>query len=198
MQHLQRVDIAPGALQAAGASPDALAKAVLGAMQEAHDSSFEGTKEDVAQLYEGNGVLLQAPLNQIGLGSTVEDLWVNVSRTDESVKLAGELFDKFDVDRDGHWNLNETSQVQMATEGTEMAEEAFNALIIAAAPDGGRRLTEDDLEKGLSKTQVIELYTDAARQRQLGFVLDVFKDHATVFQPSDSAPASTGEATGVD
>merc|ERR1712187_1049750 len=156
--------------------------------------SYEGTKDDVWQLYQNNGVLMQAPLNQIGVGNTVEDLWANVSRTNESVKLAEELFAKFDADKDGYWNLKETSDVQTATEGTEMAEEAFNALIIAAAPDGGRSLTEDDLEKGLSKEQVIELYTDAERQRQLGFVLDVYKDHATVFKTSESAEGSRSEA----
>eukprot|EP00435_Cladocopium_sp_Y103_P071019 s99_g36.t1 len=55
-------------------------------------------------------------------------------------------------------------------------EESFNSLIIAAAPDGGRHLTEVDMDRGLSKEQVLDLYTNAQRQRQLGFVLDIRKD----------------------
>merc|ERR1712137_1536434 len=107
---------------------------------------------------------------------------------------AEELSTKFDGDGDGFWNLKETSAVQLATEGTEIAEDAFNALIIAAAADGGRNLSEQDLEKGLSKDQVIELYTDADRQRQLGFVLDITKDHAAVFKK----PASDGNDSADD
>jgi len=191
-QRLRNVDLKSGAAEAAGGN-DALAKALLGAMQEAHDKSDEATKGDVWQLYQDNNVLLQAPLNQIGAGDTAEDLWANVEKTDETVKMAEELFVQFDVDTDGYWNQAETSAVQMATEGTEMPEEAFNALLIAAAPNGGRDLSEDDLSQGLSKDQVIELYTDAERQRQLGFVLDIRKDHKAVFEKeeeSTEAPAA--------
>lgn len=185
-QRLKRVEIGEGALQSAGGDHKALEQALLAAMQEAHDSSVAGTKGDVWRLYKENGQLLQAPLNQLGVGSTQPDVWANVTRTEETVRLAEELFSRFDVDGDGYWNLTETSKVQMETEGTEMAEEAFNALIIAAAPDGGRKLSEEDLARGLSREQVVELYTDATRQRTLGFVLNIFKDHAKVF-------GSTGE-----
>merc|ERR1712048_256151 len=71
-----------------------------------------------------------------------------------------------------YWNLNETSQLQKATEVTEMADDACNALIIAAAPDGGWQLTERDLKNGRSRDQVIELYTNATQQRQVSFFLD--------------------------
>eukprot|EP00440_Ansanella_granifera_P056397 gb/GFBE01061121.1/.p1 GENE.gb/GFBE01061121.1/~~gb/GFBE01061121.1/.p1 ORF type:complete len:317 (+),score=91.92 gb/GFBE01061121.1/:1-951(+) len=192
-QNLRSVEIADDALSTAGGS-EALAKALLGALQEGHDSSAKGTEADVWNLYQDNSELLQAPLNQIGAGNTVEDLWANVTKTDESVKLAEELFLHFDKDQDGYWNLNETKEVQLATEGTEMAEEAFNSLIIAAAPDGGRRLTEEEMQKGLSKEQLIDLYTNAQRQRQLGFVLDIFKDHHTVF--SKEAEAAEENAAG--
>lgn len=178
IQRLQQIEIEADALKAAQNDRGALAAAVLTAMAQAHEKSDAETKGDVWRLYQNNSELLQAPLVQIGAGSTSEDLWANVTRTEETVRLTEELFDRFDEDGDGFWNLKETSQVQLATEGTEMAEDAFNSLIIAAAPDGGRNLSEEDLEKGLSKDQVIELYTDANRQRQLGFVLDIFKDHA--------------------
>merc|ERR1719277_1060693 len=182
VQRLQHIEVGSGAIEVGKGDKKTLAAALLAAMAEAHDKSDAGTRGDVWKLYQTNSDLLQAPLVQIGAGSTVEDLWANVTRTDETVRLAEELFNKFDEDGDGFWNLKETSQVQLATEGTDMAEEAFNALIIAAAPDGGRNLSEDDLEKGLSKDQVVELYTDAHRQRQLGFMLDIFRDHAAAFQ----------------
>jgi len=193
LQRLRRVDVAGDALEAAGGKREALAEVVLTALQEAHDSSESGTKGDVWQLYSENNDLLQAPLVQIGAGSTVEDLWANVTQNEETVRLTEEVFAKFDEDGDGYWNLKETSSVQMATEGTEMAEDAFNALIIAAAPDGGRNLSEDDLGKGLSKAQVIELYTDANRQRALGFVLDIYKDHAKIFKKEPGASDSEGD-----
>jgi len=198
-QQLREVEVAEDALDGAGGDREALAQALLGALQEAHDKSSEGSKGEVWQTYRENRQLMDAPLNQLGVGDTVEDLWANVTRTNETIKLAQELFDKFDEDMDGYWNLNETSKVQMATEGTEMQEESFNALIIAAAPDGGRKLSEQDLERGLSREQVIELYTDAQRQRQLGFVLDVAKDHAKIFgQAGATGEAGAAEASGGD
>eukprot|EP00931_Biecheleriopsis_adriatica_P119815 TRINITY_DN95002_c0_g1_i1.p1 TRINITY_DN95002_c0_g1~~TRINITY_DN95002_c0_g1_i1.p1 ORF type:complete len:327 (+),score=88.98 TRINITY_DN95002_c0_g1_i1:46-981(+) len=180
LQNLRDVEIADDALATAGSS-STLAEALLGALQEGHDSSTAGSEQEAWGLYRDNPELMQAPLTQIGAGDTVEDLWANISRTEESLQLAEELFHHFDKDQDGYWNLKETSEVQLATEGTEMAEEAFNSLIIAAAPDGGRKLTEEDMAKGLSKEQLIDLYTNAQRQRQLGFVLNIYKDHATVF-----------------
>lgn len=191
LQSLTDVELSGAALEAAGGDRGKLSEALLGALQEAFDGSAQATKDDVWGLYQKNSELLQAPLVQIGVGNTVEDLWANVVRTEETERMALELFEKFDEDKDGYWNLMETSRVQMATEGTDMAEEAFNSLIIAAAPDGGRKLTEEELTKGLSKEQVIELYTDAARQRQLGFVLDVVKDHGKVFEGSGEAPEAT-------
>lgn len=181
LQELRSVHLDADAIQTAG-GPETFSKALLSALQQAHDASTAGSQGDVWQLYQQNPDLIQAPLTQIGAGNTQEDLWVNVSKTDDSVKLAQELFERFDEDKDGFWNLQETSTVQLATEGSQMAEEAFTSLIIAAAPEGGRKLTEDDLMKGLSRDQVIELYTNAERQRQLGFVLDIYKDHAKVFQ----------------
>eukprot|EP00930_Biecheleria_cincta_P072284 TRINITY_DN59708_c0_g1_i1.p1 TRINITY_DN59708_c0_g1~~TRINITY_DN59708_c0_g1_i1.p1 ORF type:complete len:335 (-),score=86.74 TRINITY_DN59708_c0_g1_i1:27-983(-) len=186
IQNLRSVQVEDGAAGKAGGS-DALAKALLTALQEGHDSSIEGTKGDVWDLYKNRPELMQAPLTQIGAGSTVEDLWANVTNTTEAVQLTEELFELFDKDKDGWWNLQETSAVQKATEGTDMAEEAFNSLIIAAAPDGGRHLTEEQMSKGLAREQVIDLYTNKERQRKLGFVLDIFKDHAKVFKQQDTA-----------
>lgn len=195
LQRLRSVEVEAGALEAAGGDSAALAQALLGALQEAHDNSYDGSQERVWGLYEQNSVLIQAPLSQLGAGNTAEDLWANVTRNEETEKLAAELFERFDQDRDGYWNLKETSQIQMATEGSEMAEEAFNSLVLAAAPNGGRNLTEEQLGRGLSREQVIELYTDAKRQRQLGFVLDVYKDHALVFSQDQAAADAAAAAS---
>jgi len=198
VQTLKSLEIAEDALQEAGGSKE-LAEALLSALQQGHDSSVTGTEGDVWNMYQSSPELMEAPLTQIGAGKTAQDLWENVTKTDESTKLAEELFTLFDEDKDGWWNLEETSKVQMATEGTEMAEESFNSLIIAAAPDGGRRLTEEQMANGLSKEQVIDLYTNAAKQRQLGFVLDIYKDHAKVFkaqaQASEDEPKAEPKAT---
>lgn len=192
-QNLRNVQIEDGAAAKAGGG-EALAKALLTALQESHDSSVAGTQGDVWDLYKNSPELMQAPLTQLGAGSTVEDLWLNVTNTEETVQLTEELFELFDKDKDGWWNLEETSAVQKATEGTDMAEEAFNSLIIAAAPDGGRHLTEDQMSKGLSREQVIDLYTNKEKQRKLGFVLDIFKDHEKVFKQLDAA-AETEESS---
>jgi len=195
LQRPRSIAVEEGAIAAAGGDNEAFAKAVLGAMQEAHDKSKEATERDVWKLYQDNSVLMQAPLTQIGAGGTVQDLWANVTATEETVQLATELFEKFDADGDGWWNQAETSAVQMATEGTDMADDAFNALLLAAAPNGGRDLTEEDLAKGLSREQVIRMYTDAQHQRQLGFVLDVRRDHAAVFDKKDDNATAPEEAT---
>lgn len=188
LQRLRSVVVERGAVEAAGGHQE-LANALLGALQVAHDKSYSSTKDDVWQLYRSSPTLLQTPLTQIGIGDTAEDPWESVSADEASLRMASELFEEFDVDRDGHWNLVETSQAQLTTEGTEMAEDTFNALIIAAAPNGGRDLTEEDLMFGLSKAQVIELYTNADRQRELGFHLDVRRDHGTVFKNAETEDA---------
>lgn len=195
VQRLRTVNLAADAVAAAGGN-DALAQALLGAMQQAHDESYEKTRGEVWELYKGKKSLLQAPLTQIGVGNTAEDLWANVTKTPETLRMAEALFERFDEDLDGYWNLNETSTVQKATEGSDMAEDAFHALIIAAAPEGGRNLSEDDLVKGLSKPQVLELYTEKERQRKLGFVLNVVKDYKAVFEtPKPDPEAKSGPVT---
>eukprot|EP00927_Polykrikos_kofoidii_P022172 TRINITY_DN20752_c0_g3_i1.p1 TRINITY_DN20752_c0_g3~~TRINITY_DN20752_c0_g3_i1.p1 ORF type:complete len:371 (-),score=60.68 TRINITY_DN20752_c0_g3_i1:93-1205(-) len=181
LQRLTKVDLADDLLKSIGNRSDILSEALLAAMQTAHDKSVEGTREEIWQLYADNPALMQAPLVQIGTGNTAEDQWAKVTQDDETVRLATEIFEKFDVDGDEYWNRAEASAAQFATEGLEMGEDAYNALIIASAPDGGRHLSEEDLAKGLCKQQVIDLYTDADRQRRLGFVLDVRNDHRIVF-----------------
>jgi len=189
-QRLHRVEVDSSALEAAGGANESLAEALLGALQQAHDKSHQGAKSRIWGLYQNNGVLLQSPLTQFGFGSTAQDLWVNVTKTEDTLRMAAELFDKFDENNDGYWNLAETQKVQMATEGTEMPEESFTSLLLATAPNGGRELTEADLERGLSKEQVIELYTSVERQRQLGFVLDVQRDYEKVVATGgDDVPA---------
>mmetsp|Transcript_67362 Transcript_67362/g.147610 ORF Transcript_67362/g.147610 Transcript_67362/m.147610 type:complete len:312 (-) Transcript_67362:77-1012(-) len=194
MQNLRKVEISEDAVSKAG-SATALAEELLKALQDGHDQSLQGSEDQVWSLYQNYPELMQAPLTQIGAGNTAQDLWANVTKTNETMKLAEELFHHFDKDKDGHWNFQETSQVQMATEGTEMTEESFNSLIIAAAPDGGRHLTEVDMDRGLSKEQVLDLYTNAQRQRQLGFVLDIRKDHAHVFSKAKDTEESKEEPT---
>jgi len=190
LQQLQRTDVGKGALEAAG-DYEKLSEALLSALKAAHDESYSSTKSDVWQLYRRNSALMQAPFTQIGIGNTAEDPWENVVADESSLQMAAELFERFDMDSDGYWNLRETSLAQVATEGTEMAEDAFNALIIASAPNGGRDLTEEELARGLSKAEVIKLYTDGDHQRNLGFVLNVQKDHTEVFKTRDAEDVPT-------
>lgn len=186
-QRLRMVEVQAGALEAASGDATKMAAELLAMLQKGHDDSFEASRGEVWSMYKENGDLMQAPLTQLGAGNTVVDAWANVTATEETMRMTTELFERFDVDKDGYWNWAETAQVQMATEGTEMAEDAFNALIIAAAPDGGRDLSEEDLAKGLSRETVIELYTNAQRQKKLGFVLNIQKDYDSVFnKPAES------------
>jgi len=188
-QRLRRVEIGE---PATSIGHETLAQAVLGAMQEAHDSSVAGSKDDVWQLYKTTP-LLQAPLVQLGAGNTMDDPWANVTDSEEALRMTDEFFNKFDEDKDGYWNMTEASKVQKMTEGTEMTEEAFNSLVIAAAPDRGRHLTEEDVARGLSRAQVIDLYTNVERQKQLGFILNIYQDYEKVFQkPEQPAEESVG------
>mmetsp|Transcript_53461 Transcript_53461/g.98891 ORF Transcript_53461/g.98891 Transcript_53461/m.98891 type:complete len:323 (+) Transcript_53461:78-1046(+) len=188
-QRLRKVDIADTAMETAGSATQ-LAEVVLMALQEAHDKSMAGVKPEVWSLYESNGALLQAPLAQIGYGETTEDVWSNVNASQGNLKLVEELFDKFDVDKDGYWSCNETRAVQMATEGTEMPEDNFIQLIISTAPDDGRKLSEEDLAKGLSKQVVTDMYTSKEMQKKLGFALDIHKDHSLVFKKNGETEAA--------
>jgi len=188
-QRLRKVEVGEPAVSI---GPEALAQALLGAMQEAHDSSVAGSKDDVWQLYKTTP-LLQAPLIQLGAGNTMDDPWANVTDSEEALRMTEEFFNRFDEDNDGYWNMTEASTVQKMTEGTEMTEEAFNSLVIAAAPDRGRHLTEEDVARGLSRAQVIDLYTNVERQKQLGFILNIYQDYEKVFQvPEELAEESLG------
>jgi len=166
-------------------SPQEFEAALLAAMREAHDASQDAIRGDVWRLYRDNPSLLQAPLGEVGIGDAAEDLYRQhdsaVEQTEDTLRLAAELFTEFDEDKDGYWNLNEASRAQMATEGTNLSQDAFEALIIGAAPRGGRDLTEEELEKGLPRAQVEALYTNVELQRSLGVALDVRRDYATVF-----------------
>lgn len=182
LQHLMSVEL-DGTVMLPEAAGDRgrLADALLEAMQSAYDRSTTHSKVSAWNLHQRHPELLQAPLVQLGAGKTTLDPWLNVVRTEETMRLAEEIFLHFDADGDGYWNLMETSAAQLATEGTSMQHDAFEALIMAAAPNGGRDLQEDDLGRGLPLRQVVDLYTDARLQRRLGFVLDVRKDHRMIF-----------------
>jgi len=195
LQQLKALDIAEDALAAAdkGGGAADLAEALLAVLREAHQSSQTTSQQDVWQLYKEHGELLQAPRVQLGPGELAEDPWAQVESTEETRGLAAELFDAFDGDRDGYWNFKETSEVQLATEGTDMSEDAFNSLILAAADNKGRDLVEEDLARGLSREQVIDLYTNAERQRSLGFLLDIYKDHAAAFAADPNQDKAPGE-----
>ena len=181
-QRLRSVDVGTTALQTAGGH-EQLAQAVLQSLQEAHDRSEAEAKPQVWNLFREQTELLQAPLAQIGYGTTPDDYWKDsVKMTNESIKMAEDLFDYFDKDQNGYWNVNETAEAQMATEGMEMTEDAFVNFMISVAPDKGRHLTEEDIALGFSKKMVVDMYTDREMQKKLGFALDIQKDYDKVFK----------------
>eukprot|EP00913_Durusdinium_trenchii_P024856 g23330.t1 len=171
MQNLRAVDIKEpeDALSKAG-SANALAEELLKALQDGHDQSTRGSEEQdllsfgLAMALMGFGTLLTAGLTEVSFLPAKAIL--SLERKAETEKVREQL--AILLRSDCCSNLDICNFL--------IEEESFNSLIIAAAPNGGRHLTEEDMDRGLSKEQVLDLYTSAQRQRQLGFVLDIKKD----------------------
>jgi len=102
------------------------------------------------------------------------------ARTDEWEQMAEELFDRFDEDNDGFWNLREASRLLLTTTGVKMPEGMFVALLSGAASKRGAQITQSDLDTGLSKDEVIDIYTQPEMRKRFRGVLEVRRDHAIV------------------
>eukprot|EP00747_Dinoflagellata_sp_TGD_P191316 gnl/TRDRNA2_/TRDRNA2_54518_c0_seq1.p1 gnl/TRDRNA2_/TRDRNA2_54518_c0~~gnl/TRDRNA2_/TRDRNA2_54518_c0_seq1.p1 ORF type:complete len:886 (+),score=177.39 gnl/TRDRNA2_/TRDRNA2_54518_c0_seq1:102-2759(+) len=102
------------------------------------------------------------------------------ARTEEWIQMAKEIFDKFDEDKNGYWSLQEASRLFSVTMGVKLTLDMFFTLLTLTRPDG-KQLTEAEFERGLSKEQVVKLYTDEKLRQNWYSVLGIRRDHAAVF-----------------
>lgn len=100
-----------------------------------------------------------------------ENLTLNAVNEDELTKMKEEVFDFFDIDQDGFWNLQEAGYHQLATEGSSLTMAGYKALLEMMSEDS----ESESASKGLSKKQVLEMYgrTDLKMKIQ--------KDHHMIF-----------------
>lgn len=90
------------------------------------------------------------------------------------VRLAEEIFEHFDVDRDGFWNFQEYSKcLSTVSSRGEVASQAIFTWLLDQV-----NLLGDDKARGLAKKDVVKLYT-SPKFWDLG--MDVAKEHAQVF-----------------
>ncbi|CAK9013011.1 Calmodulin (CaM) [Durusdinium trenchii] len=87
---------------------------------------------------------------------------------EQETKMIEEIFTHFDLDEDGFWNYKESATCQMWMDGTQQKEETFVWMVNQLNP--GR-----DTSKGLSKANLVELYTNKSYQ------MNISKDHAVIF-----------------
>lgn len=91
------------------------------------------------------------------------------------VRLAEEIFEHFDVDRDGYWNYEEYSKCLAAVSSRgEVASQAIFTWLL----DQVHLLADDVPGRGLAKKDVVKLYTSP---KFCDLDMDVAKEHAKVF-----------------
>jgi len=114
-------------------------------------------------------------------------------------KKAEEIFERLDADKNGHWSLKEASQLMVITFGLKMPARTFEDLLSAANPTArGKRVSDREFNLGLSKSQVVNLYTDEDLRSEFEVVpltMNLDRDHAAV---SQKGPAPRKRAKGID
>jgi len=97
-------------------------------------------------------------------------LGLNVAKDHERMrahkaKLAGDIFEKFDADKDGFWSFEESMECSKATGGeTDTTEAMYLECVAVMQPDGDKTK--------LSKESVVKMYVEPK------FECKVVKDHA--------------------
>eukprot|EP00435_Cladocopium_sp_Y103_P070289 s99_g35.t1 len=168
MQNLRQED----AVSKAGTAT-ALAEELLKALQDGHDQSLQGSEDQVWSLYQNYPELMQAPLTQIGAGNTAQeqwlgqDLWANVTKTNETMKLAEDAFRRLRA-LAGGWQ-----PVMVETERRRFSGEAGEARRRSATTEGCRRgrsprRFESSSSSRVSKTKTLlsQLERQKVRLRQ--------------------------------
>ncbi|CAJ1334039.1 unnamed protein product [Effrenium voratum] len=79
-------------------------------------------------------------------------------------KMATEIFEHFDKDKDGFWNFLEASECSRITSDGGVTEEVFGNLVKSLQPG-------EDSSKGLSKESIVQMYLNPMWGQ------DVLKDH---------------------
>jgi len=91
---------------------------------------------------------------------------------DELTKMKEEVFDFFDIDQDGFWNLQEAGYHQLAIEGCSLTMAGYKALLEMMSEDSD---SEARASTGLSKKQVVEMYG------RKDLKMNIQKDHHLIF-----------------
>mmetsp|Transcript_155268 Transcript_155268/g.275385 ORF Transcript_155268/g.275385 Transcript_155268/m.275385 type:complete len:614 (-) Transcript_155268:33-1874(-) len=100
---------------------------------------------------------------------------------DEAKRLAGEIFDKFDVDGNGHWTHMEMCECWQTTRGQPVPDTTYsNTLMLAVFK---RHAGQDALELGIPRNVIIALYSQPSVQKELQLPVNVKKDHKQIFSP---------------
>ncbi len=95
---------------------------------------------------------------------------VNAMNEDELTRMKEEVFDFFDIDQDGFWNLQEAGYYQLAIEGASLTMAGYKALLEMMSDSDG-----ESASKGLSKKQVVEMYG------RIELKMNIQKDHHMIF-----------------
>jgi len=129
------------------------------------------------------------------LKDTVEGLMDGLSGDEEpsqeEEQMVVEIFEKFDLDRDGVLNLKEFNELQMTTEGSEALYNAdqLKSLLLAVNPD------MEKPELGMPFADYRRLYLEGRMRR--AYSTDLSKDYQKIFG-ADHKPAATAAAPVVD
>lgn len=124
------------------------------------------------------------------LKDTVEGLMDGLSGDEEpsqeEEQMVVEIFEKFDLDRDGVLNLKEFNELQMTTEGSEALYNAdqLKSLLLAVNPD------MEKPELGMPFADYRRLYLEGRMRR--AYSTDLRKDYQKIFG-ADHKPVVTAE-----
>lgn len=99
----------------------------------------------------------------------------------EAQRRAGEIFDKFDADDDGHWTYEEMVEFWEATRGQAMPMEGYhNALMLCVF----KGYADENVQAlGIPRNVIIALYTNPVVQKHLLLPMDLQKDLKSIYNP---------------
>merc|ERR1712228_276101 len=106
------------------------------------------------------------------------------------MSMARALFDRFDSDKDGFWSWLEASQLVVSTLGVKLTQQKFLAML-SAVLGSEHSLTETEFRKGLSKEQVVDLYTKPEINKMFPVIFNLQRDHVIVFATKDAIPCTS-------
>lgn len=131
------------------------------------------------------------PFDPFGLTGAVKDAMVgdqpNEEPSENDERMMKEIFDKFDLDKDGILNIDEFNALQLTTEGNDAVYTTDQLKDLLKSVNSAIK----EPENGMPYADYRSLYVD--RRLRQAYGTDVVRDHLKVFGPGGGGAAAEPE-----